>query len=267
MSAAARRAAEHASGLSSAAGGPIDEESPLSRRARSAVGAVLAPPRPMHPDPLIRRQLRRRALRTLGGGLGLATCAAGLALCLIALWRAPTPTTRRVVWTPDDAPVMLLQPPPRAARPDAPQAIVHAPPPVDPQAQLDALWEELQRARARGGPCRGPAPALSWDATLDEAAQAQADWMRIADDWAHETPDNPAGATPSDRARIAGYPGYVTGEILAWGQRTPRAAVRWWLRSPPHCRALLDPDGLDAGVAVTRDPFTDGWVWAVVFGA
>lgn len=221
----------------------------------------------MHSDPLIRNQVLRRRARTSLGLLVLAGAISALATLLQAIWVLPEATTRRVIWEPDRTPVLAATERPEAhstaqIRPDSPEA----PEIVDPEQLLDELFELLQQARARGGPCRGSAPELGWAPSLDDTAQVQVDWMRTADDWAHVTPGNPAGATPSQRAEAMGYPGLVTGEILAWGQQTPEAAIRWWLHSPPHCRALLDPQAMDAGVALTEDPWTDGFVWAVVFG-
>ncbi|HHO52001.1 MAG TPA: CAP domain-containing protein [Deltaproteobacteria bacterium] len=223
----------------------------------------------MHSDPLIRHQVWHRRARTALGTVLLAAGACGLAALLQALWATPSATTRRVVWAPEAAPTLAVAELPSVGplrQPPLPRLEPPEPQPSDPEQLLDELFELLEEARALGGPCRGPAPELSWAPDLDDAAQAQVDWMRSADDWAHVTPGNPAGATPSERAEAAGYPGLITGEILAWGQHTPRAAIRWWLHSPPHCRALLDPQAVDAGVALTEDPWTEGYVWAVVFG-
>lgn len=64
----------------------------------------------------------------------------------------------------------------------------------------------------------------------------------------------------------AGFDGRLAGEVLAWGQHTPEEAVTWWLRSPPHCHALLDRDATHAGAAVVPDPHGSGWVWVIVLG-
>ena len=63
----------------------------------------------------------------------------------------------------------------------------------------------------------------------------------------------PGGATLSARRRAAGYRGRAIGEVLAWGEgrfASPRAAVRSWLRSPPHRRVLLGRNYRDVGVGI-----------------
>lgn len=140
----------------------------------------------------------------------------------------------------------------------------------DEAQQLAELWDAIDAARASGGTCGptmyGEAPLLEGSRALDNAAWSQADYMARADVWAHETPGNPAGETPSQRAAHAGYDGRFAGEVLAWGQHTPEEAVDWWLHSPPHCRALLDPNSIDGGAAVVPDPQTEGYLWVVVLG-
>ena len=63
----------------------------------------------------------------------------------------------------------------------------------------------------------------------------------------------PGGTTLQERLHAAGYRGRSAGEVLAWGQgryASPRAAVRSWLRSPPHRRVLLGRNYRAVGVGV-----------------
>lgn len=136
--------------------------------------------------------------------------------------------------------------------------------------QRSGVVEAAEEVRADGARCGGvwhdPVGPLWMNRALQEAAQAQAVWMVEADDFAHHTPENPAGATPMARAENSGFTGDAVGENLAWGQDHPDAAVMWWQHSPAHCRVLMSADLDAAGVGVVMDP-DGGWVWVLLLGA
>ena len=51
------------------------------------------------------------------------------------------------------------------------------------------------------------------------------------------------GRTPTERMRQAGFEGRgPTGENIAAGQDTPADVVEGWMKSPGHCRNIMDPD-------------------------
>lgn len=173
---------------------------------------------------------------------------------------------------PDDAEKPAHAPARRSVRPQAPED-------WGDSGDSGVAWtldeqrlgvvEAAQAARAAGARCGGvwhePAGPLWIDRALQQAAQAQAEWMVEADDFAHQTPDNPAGATPMARAARAGFSGATVGENLAWGQRSPDDAVDWWEDSPAHCRVLMAAELASAGVGVVADP-SGGWVWVLLLG-
>ena len=104
---------------------------------------------------------------------------------------------------------------------------------------------EVNRVRRR----HGLAP-VSADARLIRMARGFARTMVARRFFSHV---GPGGATLSARRRAAGYRGRAIGEVLAWGEgryASPRAAVRSWLRSPPHRRVLLSPSYRDVGVGI-----------------
>ena len=135
--------------------------------------------------------------------------------------------------------------------------------------QRIGVVEAVEDVRAAGTRCGGvwhaPSGPLRINRALERAAQAQAVWMVEADDFAHHSPDNPAGATPMERAERAGFSGYTVGENLAWGQSHPAAAVQWWEHSTTHCQILMAADLNAAGVGVVVDP-AGGWVWVLLLG-
>ena len=104
---------------------------------------------------------------------------------------------------------------------------------------------EINRIRRRHG-----LAAVSADARLTRMAGRYARAMVSRGFFSHV---GPGGTTLTDRLRAAGYRGRAAGEVLAWGQgryATPRAAVRSWMRSPPHRRVLLGRGYRDVGVGV-----------------
>jgi uncharacterized protein YkwD len=81
---------------------------------------------------------------------------------------------------------------------------------------------------------------------------------------------SPAGSTPGQRARAAGFGGSTLGETIGWGAgelATPAAIVDQWMHSPPHRAIILDrrfrrigpgvatgsPSGEGAAATVTAD--------------
>ena len=112
-------------------------------------------------------------------------------------------------------------------------------------ARHAAVVCEINRARRH----HGLAP-VSAHARLTRMARGFARTMVARRFFSHV---GPGGATLSVRQRAAGYRGRSIGEILAWGEgryASPRAAVRSWLRSPPHRRVLLGRNYRDVGVGI-----------------
>lgn len=103
-------------------------------------------------------------------------------------------------------------------------------------------------------------PPLVANDTLDSIAQAHSEDMAARDYFAHNSPD---GVSVGDRANAAGY-GYRTiAENLAAGMRRPQRVVDGWSRSPPHRKAMLNPNVDEAGVGYAFDPYDDGNVRSV----
>lgn len=90
---------------------------------------------------------------------------------------------------------------------------------------------------------------------LAAAAESHGREMIAEDYFAHISP---AGVTPVDRARGAGYipsseVGYVIGENLAWGTltlSTPAAIVAAWINSPEHLANILEANYRETGIDV-----------------
>lgn len=98
---------------------------------------------------------------------------------------------------------------------------------------------------------------LRQNAALGLAARQHSALMSYQSDLSHRLAGE---ADLSVRAVAAGYTNWrILAENLAWGQPTPRAMFRAWVRSPDH-RANLDNCRLrDVGIAVV---YRDGLPWA-----
>ena len=84
---------------------------------------------------------------------------------------------------------------------------------------------------------------------------------------------SPSGATLTDRARKAGYPGRTLGEDIGWGTYelgTPAAIVAAWMDSPPHRAIILNARFREIGVGVAvgtpTGPAAEGAVYTLDVG-
>jgi uncharacterized protein YkwD len=108
----------------------------------------------------------------------------------------------------------------------------------------------INRERAQNG----EAP-LTINSRLQQAAEVHSREMIEGDYFEHVSP---AGETPVDRIRAAGYipganVGYVIGENLAWGTlglSTPQSIVGAWIASPGHLANILEGQYTETGISV-----------------
>jgi uncharacterized protein YkwD len=115
-------------------------------------------------------------------------------------------------------------------------------------------------------------------APLEEAAENHSREMISEDYFQHVSP---AGVTPVDRLRSAGYipspfVGYVIGENIAWGTldlATPQAIVAAWTASTEHLANILEGQYRDTGIGIApQAPFAlangvPGATYSQEFGA
>jgi uncharacterized protein YkwD len=129
------------------------------------------------------------------------------------------------------------------------------------------ISELIAEERARHG-----APQLERVPSLGRAATAHAADMVVRGFFSHLSPE---GSRLLDRVRATGYlDGWVTwevGEVLAWGDGelgTPAAALRLWLESPSHRRAICRRAYRELGVGVAEGTPAggEGATYAVVLG-
>jgi len=69
------------------------------------------------------------------------------------------------------------------------------------------------------------------------------------------------GVGPRTRVATAGYAYTRMSEIVFKGRTSsPQRAMRWWLRSPVHCRAIMNPYYLEVGAGLSKV----GNAWSVI---
>lgn len=105
--------------------------------------------------------------------------------------------------------------------------------------------------------------ALTRDGHLDSAALGHSDDMAANDYFSHTGLD---GSSPSARITAAGYAWSATGENIAAGYRSARAAMTGWMASKGHCENILRPIFTDIGVGVASGKGSYGVYWTQNFG-
>jgi uncharacterized protein YkwD len=134
-----------------------------------------------------------------------------------------------------------------------------------PNAGLTPTLHDLSKVRAATLCLVNRARAVHGDASLRTnprllaAAQGHTDSMAFGDYFSHTSP---AGQTPLDRMRAAGYihssrVGFEVGENIAWATlwlATPKAIVHAWMMSPGHRANILDPRFRDTAIGVSPHP-------------
>jgi len=120
-------------------------------------------------------------------------------------------------------------------------------------------------ARTCGTQQFAPAPPVTWNPQLGEAALAHSRDMAARRYFSHKAKD---GSQPADRAARAGYNWGRVGENIAFGQSSPDEAVAGWLDSPGHCANIMNPSFTEMGAAygVAAEKRSGIVYWTQVFG-
>ncbi len=127
--------------------------------------------------------------------------------------------------------------------------------------------ELVNEVRARGTRCGtqafAAAPPLTLSHTLAGVAFGHAADMAEHDYFEHV---DPAGQSPADRVRAAGYSERVVGENIAYGPESVDEVVKGWLGSPGHCANIMDPRFEQMGFAYAAGHgVRHGLYWVQVF--
>ena len=124
------------------------------------------------------------------------------------------------------------------------------------------LLKLVNEARKKGCNCGdayyGPAPALTWNDKLEKAALGHSKDMSSQKYFSH---DSPTGVTPGQRIKTAGYQWSTYAENIGQGYTDEAAMVNGWLRSPGHCRNIMNKLFKEMGAANVNG------YWTADFGA
>jgi len=108
----------------------------------------------------------------------------------------------------------------------------------------------VNAARKKGCQCGDtyyyPAPALTWNEQLEQAAFAHSKDMSSKNYFNHTAPD---GSRAGDRIEKAGYHWLTYGENIGLGYKSEKEVVEGWLKSPGHCKNIMNKDYKEMGVA------------------
>jgi uncharacterized protein YkwD len=122
--------------------------------------------------------------------------------------------------------------------------------------------EDINHIRQNGCNCGNtymrPAPPLVWNDQLEIAAIGHARDMANRHYFSHTSKD---GRTMEDRAALSGYTfkgykSFTVGENIAQGQLSIAEVMHGWLKSPGHCKNLMNRGFKEVGVA----EYNDYWV-------
>lgn len=127
--------------------------------------------------------------------------------------------------------------------------------------------KRINKAREEGCKCGDvympPAEPLTWNDRLQLAALGHAQDMSRNRYFSHVSKN---GDRIKDRITAAGYTpaGFQTftiGENIAYNQRTIREVMEAWLKSPSHCKNIMNPAFREIGIAMQN------YYWVQAFGA
>lgn len=107
-------------------------------------------------------------------------------------------------------------------------------------------------------------PAFTYDPQLASAAQAHANWMAQTAVYSHT---GAGGSTPQIRANAAGYPGYVSENIVGGTHLNPGGGVTWWRNSSIHFATMISNRHTQAGVGFAQGHDQNFYVLVVGYPA
>ena len=125
---------------------------------------------------------------------------------------------------------------------------------------IDVLLQLINDQRTNGCDCSGvyykPVSPLVWDNSLADAAQLQSNYMaginRVEHTWKN-------GTSLVDRLFMVGSDFTSYGENIGFTTGGEEDMIDYWLKSPVHCRNIMNSDFTSMGMARTKN------YWSQVF--
>lgn len=118
----------------------------------------------------------------------------------------------------------------------------------------------VNSARLKGARCgnryyKATRP-VEWNETIAQAAKKHSRDMASKENVGHTASD---GSGPGERIARLGYRWIAYGENVGEGYRNPEEAVKEWLKSPGHCRNIMNPGFKEAGAAYVKGTKRTYW--------
>lgn len=118
--------------------------------------------------------------------------------------------------------------------------------PVDKEQLLRLINDVRSKGCNCGDTFMAPAPPVTWNEKLEKAA-----WLHSKEmsDSSYVSHTGKNGSNPGDRIRKMGYRWKVYRENIAIGILTESTIIKGWMGSETHCKAMMDPQVKETGVA------------------
>jgi uncharacterized protein YkwD len=134
--------------------------------------------------------------------------------------------------------------------------------PVFTAVNKSILLQLVNKTRKTGYQCGNtyydPAPPLTWNDKLEQAATIHTLDMAEKNYFNHISN---SGSNPGVRISGTGYSWRTYGENIAMGYNTEREVIEGWLKSPGHCKNIMNKNFKEMGIA------REGTYWTQVLGA
>ena len=125
----------------------------------------------------------------------------------------------------------------------------------------DVMVKKVNEFRNEGCTCGGekmsPVKSIIWNKKLYSSAFSHADDMKRYKYFSHFSR---SGQDVGERVDRFDYKWTVIGENIAEGQKNFDEALEDWIKSPSHCKMIMDPNVTEMGVA------RSGRYWVQHFG-
>ncbi|MBT8233936.1 MAG: CAP domain-containing protein [Saprospiraceae bacterium] len=112
------------------------------------------------------------------------------------------------------------------------------------------MLKKVNQLRAKGCKCGRTyyesAPTLKWSETLEGSAMSHAREMDRYNYFGHQSVE---GKDIGQRLDLIGYKWQYAGENLAVGQKSFDEAFRDWIKSPTHCKMLMNANMTEMGIS------------------
>lgn len=129
------------------------------------------------------------------------------------------------------------------------------------EINTDEMVQKVNEIRSAGCTCGGkkmsPVESISWNQKLYNSAISHADDMKKYRYFSHYSR---SGKNVGERVDRFDYKWTVIGENIAEGQSSFDEALDDWIKSPSHCKMIMDPNVNEMGVA------RSGRYWVQHFG-